>query len=181
MSIRDDRVSGPDDDGPPTDECVECENKRLRRERAIVVRWLRASIIAVTVATAASVWGWVRQDAVDAHQDRSDAREAREEEVEAAQACVNQWTRVSELRGVIERLSGASAEAAVTAVGHIAINLYDPGSLPPDLLEQLTIEADINARAQAAEILQDYPDPDCSLADAERRIERAERAGELGG
>lgn len=181
MLRRGDEVPEPDDDGPADERCLACENQALRRALRTMRRFVAVGTVALLIVGGSSVWGWIRQDDIDRHQDRSDAREAAEEEVEAANACISQWNRVAELRSVIERLSGAAAEAAVIAVGHIAINLYEPGSLPPDILDQLVIEADINSRAQAAEILQDYPDPECSLADAQARVNQAERDQGAGG
>jgi hypothetical protein len=98
--------------------------------------------------------------------------EDREEDLEEAVRCIDQHDRVNLLRGAIERSTGRGAHAAATAVGQVAIRLFDPGDLPPDLLDQLGREADREAAMEAESILEDdYPDPTCDREAAERLLE----------
>lgn len=122
--------------------------------------WRLAAYVLVVAMFAVSLWRI--QGVIDDEQ--------HEDRLEDAERCVEQHGRVAILRDVIERSTGRGAHAAATAVGRVATRLFDPGDLPPDLLDQLSAEADAQAAAEAELILVDYPDPDCDRGAAERLL-----------
>lgn len=139
----------------------------IPRGLTALLGWLRRrlAVIGYLVMAAGMVWGLARLEQLidDEH---------REDRIEDAERCVDNHERVDLLRNAIEQSTGRGAHAAVTAVGEVAIRLYDPGDLPPDLLDQLGAEADTVAAAEAEVILADYPDPECDLTAARDLLDR---------
>lgn len=102
------------------------------------------------------------------------AAEAAEDEVEEAQACIDQWERVPQLREVIEVSVREGSAAGAGAVFDVAAQVPSQ-PFPPEAAPLLEAAVDERVRDAVDDVVSQYPDPTCSLPEAESIVSNQEK------
>jgi hypothetical protein len=119
-------------------------------------------VVAFTIAV---VWALGVGYQTDQHQKAADRREAREDRVEEAQACVRSWDVREEIRDAVER--GTRGGAAVGARALIAVAEDATQERIAQYLRFIDEQADAEVLAARAEIT----DPECDLVAARQLLD----------
>lgn len=125
------------------------------------VRWFLAWGVALTLVV---VWALVQVDNVNDAQDRADAREAHEDDLELAQVCKDGHERYAAFEPLILDLVEAAAIVGADA------NLTRQGSTPEEIAEVHEAVRQLMP-AQLQPILEAYPPPACDYEAALRVLE----------